>query len=59
MDKPQTLPKGKKYQAAILHKFHDTLLGSHFGTDKNYSALSVGLPLTLAPGTLCAQSPIH
>ena len=29
----------KKYRAAILHEFHDTPLGSHFGTDKTYAAL--------------------
>ncbi len=29
----------RKYQAAILHEFHDTPLGSHFGTDKTYAAL--------------------
>ncbi len=29
----------KKYRAAILHEFHDTPLGSHFGTDKTYTTL--------------------
>ncbi len=29
----------QKYRASILHEFHDTPLGSHFGTDKTYAAL--------------------
>ncbi len=41
----------RKYQAAILHKFHDTPLKSHFGTDKTYAALAPHVPWG---GPICA-----
>ncbi len=46
----------KKYRAAILHKFHDTPLGSHFGTDKMYAALraSYTWPTYTMGGSVCA-----